>query len=548
VAIKRLLCLILLMFPPVLLAQEAPQDDGPGAIQFEKTDYKAVEGKTRTISVIRTGGTKGDVQITFETVAGSALAGADFEHVSTVLTIPDGESKVTVGVPVMADLVLEFPERLSMVLRDPAGGATMGERTEIPMRIVVIGNDAVVFGLLMAILAMVFVTSNSSDPRLKKFYKFVPSLLMCYFVPSIFSTLGIISPDQSQLYYVASRYLLPACLVLLCLSIDVPALRRLGGKALIMFFTGTAGIVIGGPLAFKIMSVVSPDTVVGQGAEAVWRGMTTLAGSWIGGGANQTAMKEMFEVGDSVFSALIAVDILVANVWMACILYMAGESDVIDKRTGADNSAIKELQQKISDYQTSIAKIASLTDMMKIAGLGFLMTALGHFLADFLGPAITQHAPDWVKWMGLGSQFFWLIVIATLGGFLLSFTRAREYEGIGASKMGSAFLYVLVATIGMKMDLTAVVQYPGLFVVGFLWIGFHALLLIVMARLIKAPVFFLAVGSQANVGGAASAPIVASAFHPSLAPVGVLLAVLGYFLGTFAAWGCGLMLKWMAGA
>ncbi len=546
---KRALCLTLLLLAPVAFAQGiAGESAGAGTLQFEVTDYKAVEGKHREIKVIRSGGSHGEVSVTFETVEGSAKAGRDFEAVSEVLIFKDGETEQRVNVSIKNDLAFELPERLSLILRNPTGGAVLGDRTEISMRIVMLGNDAVVFGLLMGLLAIVFVTSHSDNPRLKKFYKFVPSLLMCYFLPSVFSTLGVISPDQSSLYFVASRYLLPACLVLLCLSIDVPGLKRLGPKALIMFFTGTAGIVIGGPLAFKIMSVISPDTVVGQGAEAVWRGMTTLAGSWIGGGANQTAMKEMFQVGDSVFSALIAVDIIVANLWMACLLYMAGESDAIDKRIGADNSAIKDLQRKISDYQANIARIPVLTDLMKVAGVGFVVTAIGHLLADFLGPAIGKHAPEVIIWMGLSSKFFWLIVIATLGGFFLSFTRVREYEGIGASRVGTAFLYVLVATIGMKMDLTAIAQYPGLFIIGGIWIGFHALLLIVVAYAIKAPVFFMAVGSQANVGGAASAPIVASAFHPSLAPVGVLLAVLGYFLGTFAAWGCGLVLKWMAGA
>jgi uncharacterized membrane protein len=136
-----------------------------------------------------------------------------------------------------------------------------------------------------------------------------------------------------------------------------------------------------------------------------------------------------------------------------------------------------------------------------------------------------------------------LVVLATTGGLLLSMTRARKMEGVGASRVGSVFIYILVATIGMKMDLTAIFNNPGLFLIGGVWILFHALLLIVVARLIRAPVFFLAVGSQANVGGAASAPIVAAAFHPSLAPVGVLLAVLGYALGTYGAWICGNLMR-----
>jgi uncharacterized membrane protein len=315
---------------------------------------------------------------------------------------------------------------------------------------------------------------------------------------------------------------------------------------LIMFLTGTVGIVIGGPIAVLLFSYISPDVVGGVGAGEVWRGLTTVAGSWIGGGANQTAMKEVFQVEDSLFSAMVTVDVIVANVWMACILFAAGRSKAIDAWNKADDSAIDKLREKVEKYQAQIAKMPTLGSTMILLGVGFMVTALAHLGGDFLGPWIKANAPVLEKY-SLGSSFFWLIVLATTGGLLLSMTRARELEGVGASRVGSVFIYILVATIGMKMDLMAIFENPGLFLVGGVWIAIHALLLIVVARLIRAPVFFLAVGSQANVGGAASAPIVASAFHPSLAPVGVLLAVLGYALGTYGAWICGQLMRIVSG-
>ena len=184
-----------------------------------------------------------------------------------------------------------------------------------------ITNDAIVLGILMSILAVVFITSSSSVPFWKRFYTLVPPLLLCYFIPSIFSTLGLYSGDVSKLYTIASQYLLPTSLVLLTISIVLKGIARLGPKAVTMFLGGTAGIMLGGPLAILIVSFFNPDLVGGQGPEAVWRGMATLAGSWIGGSANQTAMKEVYEVGDNLFSAMIAVDVLVANVWMACLFF-----------------------------------------------------------------------------------------------------------------------------------------------------------------------------------------------------------------------------------
>ena len=403
-------------------------------------------------------------------------------------------------------------------------------------------NDAIVFGILISILAFVFTTSKSENPFWKKFYKYIPTLLLCYFIPSIFNSLGIISGEESNLYFVASRYLLPTSLVLLTISIDLPEIKKLGPKAIIMFLTGTVGIILGGPLAILIVSSFAPDVVGGVGPDAVWRGLTTVAGSWIGGGANQAAMKEIFNVGDTLFSSMIAVDVIVANIWMAFLLYGAGINERIDAKFQADNSAITELKEKIEAYRAQILRIPDLTDTIKVMAVGFGVTAIAHLGADNIAPWISESAP-WLAKFSLTSKFFWLIVLATTIALGLSFTKARELEGVGASRYGSLFLYILVATIGMKMNIMAIFENPGLFIIGLIWIAFHAILLIIVAKIIRAPFFFLAVGSQANIGGAASAPIVASAFHPSLAPVGVLLAVLGYAIGTYGAWICGILLQ-----
>ncbi|NKB87805.1 MAG: DUF819 family protein [Acidobacteria bacterium] len=408
-----------------------------------------------------------------------------------------------------------------------------------------ITNDAVVLGILMAMLAFVFSTHSSKRPFWQKFYGVVPSILVCYFLPSLFATAGIIDGEASQLYFVASRYLLPTSLVLLTLSVDIPGILRLGPKALIMFLTGTVGIVIGGPLALLVVGTIAPEAIGGDGPAAVWRGLTTVAGSWIGGGANQAAMKEVFEVGDDLFSAMIAVDVVVANIWMAVLLLMVGRAEAIDARTGADTSAIDALRRRVEKHEKENARIPTLTDLMQILAVGFGVTALSHFLADRIAPAIETVAPGLAIY-NLTSRFFWLVVLATSVALVMSYTRARNLEHAGASKIGSACLYVLIATIGMRMNLAAIFDRPLLFLIGGLWMLFHAALMLGVAKAIKAPVFFMAVGSQANVGGAASAPVVASAVHPALAPVGALLAVLGYAVGTYGAYLCGQIMRVVA--
>ena len=424
-------------------------------------------------------------------------------------------------------------------------------------------NDAIVFGILMISLGFVFYTESKTSGFWHKFYKIVPGLFMAYFIPAIFTTIGAIAPEwesvnattgevvkgKSQLYYVASRFLLPAALVLMTLSIDLKAIFNLGSKALIMFFTGTVGIIIGGPIAILLISIVSPETVGGADFDAVWRGLSTLAGSWIGGGANQTAMLEIYQYNPAKYGGMVFVDIVVANVWMAILLIGIGKKDRINKWLKADTSAIEELKEKVTRFTQKVKKNPTLTDYMIILALAFGAVGFGHFtakyLAEFFSNVVAGIESDIMRniFTFLGSQFFWLVSISTIIAVLLSYTKARNYEGAGASKIGSIFIYVLVATIGMKMDLGMIFDNWSLIVIGIIWMSIHAGLLILVAKLIKAPYFFLAVGSQANVGGAASAPIVAQAFHPSLATVGVLLAVFGYAIGTIAAIGCTILLE-----
>ncbi|MEM7548515.1 MAG: DUF819 family protein [Bacteroidota bacterium] len=407
-----------------------------------------------------------------------------------------------------------------------------------------ITNDAVIFGILMLILGLVFYTSSLDHPLWKKFYSWIPALLLCYFLPSVIKAVGLIDPSQSRLYFIASRYLLPASLVLLTISVDLKEVMKLGSKAVIMFVTGTVGIMIGGPLTIIIFSAIAPDLVGGAPPNEVWRGMTTIAGSWIGGSANQATMKEVFEVSDGLFSKMVTVDIIVGNTWLGVLIAGVGVTKLIDKKLKADASAIEHLKQKMEEYQASVSRIPNLTDLMKMLMIGFACTGFAHFCSDLIVPYLKQF-PE-LEQYSLTSGFFWIVVIATALGVGFSFTKLRKLEGVGASRIGRAFVYILVATIGMNMDILAIFSNPGYFFLGITWILFHILLLAIVAKLIRAPYFFIAVGSTANVGGAASAPVIATEFHPSLAPVGVLMAVLGYVLGTYGAYLCGLMMQWVS--
>lgn len=412
-----------------------------------------------------------------------------------------------------------------------------------------ITNDAVVFGLLICTLAAIFYTSNLQTPFWKKFYTYIPALLLCYFIPALMNwPLGLISGEQSNLYQVASRYFLPASLILLCLSIDMKGIINLGPKALIMFLAGTIGVVLGGPVALVATEWIFPG-VINASPDDLWKGLSCIAGSWIGGGANQAAMKEIFNVDDSLFGTMVVVDVVVANVWMALLLYGANITGKLDRWLKADTSAIEHLKENMVAYRQSIEKVPTTLDMFILMGVAFGGVAISHWGADLIVPALESIAPQLKAWRleSIISGFFWIVLIATTYGLLISFTRFRKLEGVGASRWGSVFIYILVATIGMGMNLQEVFDHIGLFAIGIIWMMVHAVTLILVAKWIKAPFFFMAVGSQANIGGAASAPVVASAFNPALAPVGVLLAVLGYALGTYGGIVCAYLMKGILG-
>jgi uncharacterized membrane protein len=388
-------------------------------------------------------------------------------------------------------------------------------------------------GVLLLFLAILFQLHR--QPRTQKLFKIIPLLVFAYFVPALLSNTGVI-PLRSPLYDFVKNNLLPASLILLVLSVDIPAILRLGRNAVILFLAATFGIVVSGPLAYLALGWMIPPEMSDQ----AWRGLAAVAGSWIGGGANFVAIGSSVGASESTMGAMVVVDVAVANVWMAVLLFFAGREKEMDAKIGADRASLDEVRHKVEKFQKEVQRPTNLPDLLAMVGIAIGGTALANFLS--------QHLPV-IEIPGVGpiiKGFTWVVLIVTTIGVILSFTRARNLEGAGASSVGSVLLYLLVTTIGAKAEFAEVIKYKEVVLVGALWMTMHAVSLLAVRRFLKAPIFFAAVGSKANVGGAASAPILASAFHPALAPVGVLLAIGGYVLGTYAGLLCGILLGWVS--
>ena len=379
-----------------------------------------------------------------------------------------------------------------------------------------------VAALLAAVLAAVFALSRME--AFKKLFDIVPPVLWAYFVPMLLTTFGV-TPEKSAAYEWFTYVLLPLALFLLMLTIDLRAIASLGRLALIMLLVGTFGIVVGGPIAYL---------AVGQfiGDPEAWKGLAALSGSWIGGTANMVAIQE--SVGLDDLGPIIVVDTVVGYGWMAILLFLSGYQKQFNDWVGADTSAMDRVDKTLKQLDQT-RRPTTLATVAIIVGLGFgaavLSRVLGGALPALGNPTIISHGT-------------WAVLIAVTVGLVLSFTPMRKLEADGASHIGYLGLYLLLTAIGAQGNLMAVLDAPLYLLTGVVWLAIHAALLLFAAKLLKAPLFFVATGSMANVGGAASAPIVAGVYHPAMAPVGLLMAVAGYILGIYAALVC----AWMLGA
>ncbi len=366
-------------------------------------------------------------------------------------------------------------------------------------------------GLLLTI--EIIILYLSAHPKFKKYFSFLPAVFWIYFLPMVCSIFGWID-SKSPVYQIIGDWFLPASLILLLLSADIKSILRLGRPALIMMLAGSAGIMVGMPLVFWL---VKPWV-----GSAMWSGFGALSGSWVGGSANMIAVKEAIGTPEAVFTPMVIVDTIVPYVWLGFLLIASGFQWQFDRINRSDRTILDDLSVRAAGFvQLGPTK----RSLRMIAGICFL-ALIGAILARWIGLSLPV-----VK--NVLSSYAWVIIIASTIGIGLSFTPARRLEQNGASKIGYFFLYFVLTTIGAKagrVDASAVLILIG---AGFLVVLFHAGAIILAARVIRAPMFLAAVASQANIGGVASAPIVAEMYQPGLACVGLLLAIFGNIVGMY---------------
>jgi len=362
---------------------------------------------------------------------------------------------------------------------------------------------------ILCVLALIVtgIVFLSETPRTRKFFKFPPPLFWIYFFPMIVSGAGVL-PAQHAIYPKITSSVLPAGLILLLISTDIKAILKLGRPALLMMFAGSIGVMLGAPLVVMLFKPWLPADV--------WSGFGALSASWIGGSANMIAVKEAIHTPDAVFFPMIVVDTVVAYSWMGLLILLEGFQKVYDRWNGSDLHVIEELARKTAGSDVGTNKF-SVQYLPLILAVAFGGSWISNKLAGVFG----------------NGSFAWTIILATTLGILFSFSSFRKLELHGASRIGYLFLFLVLTSIGARASLSGIFSAPLLIVAGVVLVMIHAAFLLIVSRVARIPLCLAATASQANIGGPASAPIVAAAYEPALAPVGLLLGILGNVMGTY---------------
>ncbi len=389
-----------------------------------------------------------------------------------------------------------------------------------------ITDPMALFGFLAALVALIFWASELR--RLRKFFEVVPPVIFVYFLPMLTTTAGI-TPSDSPLYGWNSSYLLLFALFMLMVSVDLRSVLKLGPIALFMVAMGTLGIVVGGPISLLIFQDMLPPDA--------WQGFAALSGSWIGGTANMVAIAESVGTSADAMGPVIVVDTVVGYGWMGILIAMVGLQARWDRRIRAHTHVLEVTNRRLDEINRERSPL-SLRDAVMMIGLGMACAVAARVAGNGL-PALGD--PPII------SGTTWAVLMVVSGGLILSFTPLRNLETKGASHMGYTALYLLLAGIGARADLRAVLDAPVYLLAGVVWIAIHVGILLLAARLVRAPLFFVATGSMANVGGAASAPVVAGVYHRAMAPIGLLMAVAGYIFGIYGALLCAWLLGMVGG-
>lgn len=345
-----------------------------------------------------------------------------------------------------------------------------------------------------------------------KFFTYVPAIVLLYFTSMLLSTLGVWqnNKDITAVYKGLKDNLLPAMIFLMLLRCDMRKIVKLGPKMLIGFFSATISIMIGFIVTYAVFKgFYEPDT---------WKAFAALAGSWIGGTGNMVAVQGALNVPDAKLGYTLLMDSINYSIWVMFLLWLVSFAPKFNKWTKSNTKLIDEIGEKLSNDNEAMRKEIDFADLIVLLGLSLFVSAVSIYLGGLMPKSVFFQGTTWT------------VLIATLLGIIFAMTPVAKIPG--ASQLSNIMLYTIVALIASRANFAELTKAPIYIISGFVILGIHALLMMVSARIFKLDLFTCGVASLANIGGVASAPILAAAYSEALVPIGVLMALMGYIVGT----------------
>ena len=393
-----------------------------------------------------------------------------------------------------------------------------------------IQGELSIFISLIIMLASIFYLSKLKSKIIKLIFSVIPPLLFCYFLPSLLVEQGIIVIGNTDLNGTLAKTLLPFCIFYFTLGLPLAKLKAIGRKPIILFLVGALGVIIGGPISLIISHYFFPTEFNSES----FKGLATIAGSWIGGTANQMALNAIFLPQADELAKAVTVDVFFGETWLAILLFMIPFQHKINQYLKATFN-----HQDISvDWEEDLTvKKFTFNNLIYILGLGFLVTVWCSYTGTYLSQLVA---------ITFLNQSFWTFFICTLLGIGLGLSPLKRLYAAGGDVIATLFLYFIIASIGLKISLSHLFSTPLLLFTGFIWISIHGLVIFVVGKWMKAPYHYMAIASQANVGGIASTSVIATAISPQLTPLGVILALLGYAIGTYGGYLSALLMQWVS--
>ncbi len=384
-----------------------------------------------------------------------------------------------------------------------------------------LSHPAAILAVLLAVEAGLLAFAGSR--RFSFLFRFLPAVFWIYFLPMVLSTVGFVD-RTAPVYSLLSAQVLPTALFLLLLAVDLRAIARMGPWAIGMFLVGSFGIMLGTVVCFLVLR----PWIGGQ----FWSGFATLSGSWTGGSANMVAVKEAFGTPQEIFAPMVIVDTIVSYTWMAVLLSLARFQNRFDAWNHSNRSVVDHLRKAQSASECTAARLPVQFFnrfprwIQYLFILGFLLSA-GYGITQ-LAHGVAASIPE-IRGF---SKLAWVIIVSSSAGLFVSLARIRSLDAI-SQKWGYALLYLVLAAIGAQADLSQIGSASRLILSGIGIVLIQAACLFIATRICKAPLGLAVTASQANIGGVASAPVVAESFLPGFASIGLLMAILGNIIGTY---------------